>query len=570
MRYSKMFTRTQKSSKTYDSVNATYLIRGAFIDQTMAGVYTFLPLGLRVLNKIENIVREEMDKIAVECLMPALSPKSLWETTGRLNTIDILMKTSGANQISQYKNTSEYILNCTQEEVITPIALKFNRSYKQLPAAMYQIQSKFRNEARAKSGIMRGREFRMKDLYSFHESEESLLEYYHHVAKPAYREVFKRLGIGQDTVIALASGGDFTKEYSHEFQTKCASGEDQIYYVPSKDLYYNGEVAPSKASDYDWGSEPKELEDVYGENITGMKALVKFLNLPLEQCVKTLIYQTDKKEIVAVAVRGDYDVNQHKLMNILGCKSVTLAPESVVRDYTGAELGYAGIIGLPDNVEVYVDDSLESAVNFECGANKTNYHYINVNWDRDLPKPDTFYDLKSVKSGDRYPETDEVYEVSSAAEVGNIFPLNTKFSKAFNYTFNDKSGKEQLVYMGSYGIGTSRLMGVIVEKFHDEKGIIWPESVAPFKVHLISLKGVEERGQQVYQALQDRGVEVLWDDRDESPGTKFSEADIIGCPIRLVVSQKTADMVEWKLRNDAKVELLTLEETMARLSSKEI
>lgn len=408
MKYSQIFTKTEKQAKQYDSINATLLIKAGFIHQIMAGVYTYLPFGLKVLNKIEQIVREEMDQVGCEISMSALAPKTLWETTGRINTVDVLMKTIPANDQAKEKHDQEYILNSTQEELVTPMAKKFAISYKDLPFATYQIQTKFRNEARVKSGIMRGREFRMKDLYSFHRSEAELKEYYE-VVKKAYIKIFDRLGLGQDTVIALASGGDFTKDYSHEFQTRCETGEDTIYRDLQTNICYNKEVAPEHAED------------------------------------------------------------QSK------------------------------------------------------------------------------------------------FEKFTAAEVGNIFPLNTKFSKAFDYYFTDDKGQQQIVYMGCYGIGTSRVMGVIAEKFNDEKGLVWPAQIAPFSVQLISLLGNDEQANQLYQELLNQGVEVLWDDRDVNPGQKFSDADLIGCPVRLVISQKTGKKIEWKKRVEDQTELLDLEQVITRL-----
>lgn len=565
MKYSQLHTKTLKDSKEYQSINATLLTRAGFIDQTMAGVYSFLPLGLRVLNKIEAIVREEMDKIGTEVYLPSLSPMHLWQTTGRLENIDILMKTSGANKISQNKSTKEYVLNCTHEDVITPIVQKFNPSYKDLPVAWYQIQSKFRNEARAKSGLLRGREFRMKDLYSFHVSLDDLKEYYEK-SKKAYMNVYRRVGLGEETFITLASGGDFTNENSHEFQTRCESGEDLVFYDKSSNTYYNQEIAPSKAPAFEWDDEQKEYDEAYGENITGMDALVDFLQLPAQQCMKTILYQTETGQIIAVGVQGNYEINEEKVMKVVGCKKLTLAPETVVKEVTGAELGYAGIIGLPDSVTVLVDESMEQAVNFECGANKTNYHSVNVNWNRDVAKPEQFYDLKTAQPGDINPESGQVYETFAASEVGNIFPLGTKFSDAFGYTYTAEDGSQQPVYMGSYGIGTSRLMGVIVEKFHDENGIIWPKAVAPFSVHLISIKAAEEKAEELYQSLTKSGIEVLWDDRPISPGEKFADADLIGIPVRLVVSAKTGDKIEWKERTSAETQLLSEAEVLSKIN----
>lgn len=571
MKYSKLHTKVNKKAKKLKSVNATLLQKAGFIHQTMAGVYTFLPLGLKVLNKIENIVREEMDKIGVELLMPAISPKKLWETTGRLEEIDVLFKVVGANKISRLRNDSEYILNPTQEDLITPIAKMFNTSYRDFPFAYYHIQNKFRNEPRSKSGIMRGREFRMKDLYSFHTSEKDLLDYYHNVVKPAYIKLFDRLGIGKETFITLASGGDFTKDFSHEFQTKCDAGEDWVFYSKEKDIYYNREVTPSKATlPAEMESEEKELEEVYGENITGMEELVKFLKISANRCVKTLVYIADGKEVIVVAVRGDYDINEEKVRKVLDVSKLELADKETVKRTTGAEMGYAGIINLPDNVRKVFDDSIEGLKNFECGTNKTNYHTININWERDLEKPEKFFDIKVAKEGDQHPETEEIYEVFKAAEVGNIFPLNTKFTKAFDYKFTDKDGKQKEIYMGSYGIGTSRIMGVLVEKFHDDKGIIWPESVAPFKVHLTSINKtgdkVKKRADEIYNILINNGVEVLYDDRDDaSPGEKFGDADLIGIPWRIVVSDKTGDKVELKRRESNESTLFEVEELLKKL-----
>lgn len=413
MKYSQLHIKTLKSSKTYESANATYLIKAGFIDMTMAGAYTFLPLGLKVLNNIENIIREEMDTIASEVLMTALSPKALWEQTKRLDSVDVLMKTTGANAASKNKSTNEYILNSTHEELITPIAARFNRSYKDFPFGFYQIQTKFRNEARAKSGILRGREFRMKDLYSFHTSVESLKEYYEQ-CKQVYTTIFNRVGLGELTTIALASGGDFTTDYSHEFQTRCSAGEDTIYLDTKSGVAYNEEVAP---------------------------------------------------------------------------------PEALAQD------GEEGR-----------------------------------------------------------------FEVFSACEVGNIFPLHTKFSEAFDYTYTDATGKEQPVYMGCYGIGPSRVMGVLAEVFHDEKGLVWPAQVAPFVVHLIAAPNSTTEGEALYKTLLEQKVPTLFDDRAVSMGEKLGDADLIGNPVRLVVSARNNGDIEWKLRSQSETELLSQDATLQRIA----
>jgi prolyl-tRNA synthetase len=415
MRQSQLFTKTRKEApKDEVAKNAQLLTRAGFVHKEMAGVYSFLPLGLRVLKKIEQIIREEMDKIGNEVLLPSLSSSEIWKQTGRFDTVDVLMRTVGANELSLAKSDASYVLNSTHEEIITPIAQESNSSYKDLPVAYYQIQTKFRNEARAKSGLLRGREFRMKDLYSFHRDEADLKVYYDK-AKLSYHEVFKRLGIGEDTFITLASGGDFTTDFSHEFQTVCDAGEDLIYLDRKNKIAYNKEVVD---------------------------------------------------------------------------------PENA------AKLGVV------------------------------------------------FEDLEQVK----------------ACEVGNIFPLNTKFSKAFNYTYTDESGEQKLVYMGCYGIGPSRLMGVIVEKFADDAGLVWPEAIAPFQIHLISLAGdnaeVAKEAEDVYKELVASGAEVLFDDRDVRAGEKFADSDLIGIPRRFIISEKSLaqGMVEVKERAMGKVTMIPITE----------
>jgi len=569
MLYSKVFGKTKKDSKKYDSANATLLIKGGFIDQVMAGTYTYLTLGLRVLNKIENIVREEINTIGNEILMPSIVPQELWAKTNRLETVDVLMKTTPANKLALAKNSSEYVLSPTHEEVVTPLAQKFNLSYKDFPFALYHIQTKFRNEPRVKSGLLRGREFRMKDLYSFHTSEKDLNEYYEN-SKKVYLRIFERLGIGKDTVIALASGGSFTEDYSHEFQTICETGEDTLFFVKSTGIYYNREVAPSLAPSINSQEKMLVREDVEGKGIKGVDELAKFLNIPIEKTTKTMIYEANDGRIIAAAVRGGYAINEDKLRKAVKCLSLKLASAEMVKKITGAEVGYAGILNLPKEVEIYIDESVNNRVNFECGANKTDYHSTNINFGRDIPMPKEFYDIKMAKEGDFYPDTKEKYEVKKAAEVGNIFPLYTKFTDAFEYKFIDKDGKEKPVYMGCYGIGPSRIMGVIVEKLHDERGIVWPKSVAPFQVHLIGLdlkdEKIKAKVHEIYKSLSKSGVEVLFDDREETnAGEKFSDADLIGIPVRLVVSKRTGEKIEYKKRNEKESKLLSFDEVLEEI-----
>ncbi|MEK7522327.1 MAG: proline--tRNA ligase [Patescibacteria group bacterium] len=541
-------------------------MNGGFIDQVMAGTYTYLSLGLRVLNKIENIIREEINTIGNEILMPSIAPLEQWAKTNRLETVDVLMKTTAANKFALAKNDSEYVLSPTHEETVTPLAQKFNLSYKDFPFALYHIQTKFRNEPRVKSGLLRGREFRMKDLYSFHTSEEDMKKYYEN-SKKVYLKIFERLGIGKDTVITLASGGSFTDDYSHEFQTICETGEDTLFFVKSTGVYYNREVAPTQAPKLEKEEKILDKSDIKGEGIIGVNELAKFLNIPVEKTTKTMIYETDNKKIIFAAVRGGYNINEDKLRKVACVKALKLAPAEIIKKLTGAEIGYAGLVNLPKGVEVYIDESVSDRLNFETGSNKTHYHSINVNFDRDISTPKKFYDFKIAKIGDRYPKTNEVYDVVKAAEVGNIFPLYTKFTEAFDYKFIDSDGKEKPVYMGCYGIGPSRIMGIIVEKHHDEKGIIWPESVSPFQVHLVGLDLKDEPTHynvyNIYNLLLNQGIEVLFDDREEvTAGEKFSDADLIGIPVRLVVSKRTGEKVEYKKRSEKETKILSLEEVI--------
>lgn len=562
MRQSQLFYKTQKEKpKDEESKNAELLIRAGFIDKVMAGVYNYLPLGYRVLSKIENIIREEMNAIgAQEILMPVLHPKENWQATGRWDIMSVLFKLKGAN-------SREYALGPTHEEIVTPLAKKFVFSYKDLPVALYQIQTKFRNEPRSKSGLLRGREFAMKDLYSFHATEEDLDSYYQKVQQ-AYRRIIKRLGLDELTLDVYASGGDFSK-YSLEYQTICETGEDLIFIVASQGKAFNREIAPSRAPQFDNSDEPvAELQEVKGEGIIGVEELAKFLNIPVEKTTKTILFENEKGEVIAGAVRGDYDINEIKLAEVAGCKELKLASPATVKRVTGAEIGYAGILNLPSEVKVFMDDSMQGRVNFECGANRTNYHTINVNFGRDLPAPDKFYDIKLAKPGDYYPDTNEKYVVKKAIEIGNIFKLKTKFTEAFEFKYKDEQGQEQPVIMGCYGFGPSRVMGALVEIFHDERGIIWPASVAPFKYHLINLSKsdqVRERADKVYQQLLEKGEEVLYDDRLEiSAGEKLAEADLIGIPYRLVVSDKTNDQIEFKPRNQSSAKLISLEDLLEK------
>lgn len=563
MRQSHLFTKTRKESPSDEiSRNAQLLIKAGYVHKEMSGVYAYLPLGLRVIENIKAIVREEMNAIGgQEVSMTVLQPRELWEKTDRWDDakVDNWFKTKLSTGV-------EVGVGLTHEEPVVDMLLDFVSSYKDLPISVYQIGAKFRNEKRAKSGLLRGREFVMKDMYSFARTQEEHKVIYEKVAE-AYKRVYTRLGLGAITHRVKADGGIFTDQFSDEFQTLTSIGEDMIFHVPGTDLYYNQEIAPSRAVEYLSKEQvPVPMQEVFGEGIVGVPELSKFLGVPPESTTKTMLYSTDTGSIVAVAIRGDYQINEIKLRKVLNAKSVSLLDEKTVEKVTGSIVGYAGLIGLPKDVIVVVDDSCQNRVNFEMGANKSNYHNINVNWGRDLPRPEKFFDVKLAKDGDLHPDTGTAYVIKNAVEVGNIFPLETKYTDALGLSYKNETGEQMPVVMGCYGIGVSRLFGVLAEIFADERGIAWPRAVAPFVVHLVLIgetESVKERAQALYLEMMQSGLSVLFDDRDGvSAGAKFSDADLLGMPYRVVISERSlaSGGVELKLRTEEKGQVLPIAE----------
>jgi prolyl-tRNA synthetase len=557
MRLTKLFTKTLKNAPADEvAKSAQLLIRAGYVHKEVAGVYAFLPLGLRVLDNIKNIVREEMNAIdGQEVQMTVLQPSDIFEKTDRWDDakVDNWFKT-------KLVNGTELGMGLTHEEPIVDMLSNYVSSYKDLPVLVYQIQNKFRNEKRAKSGILRGREFVMKDMYSFARSQAEHEAIYEKVAA-AYHRVYERLGIGKETFRVKADGGIFTERFSDEFQTITDIGEDTLFHVPGTNEYYNEEVAPASAPALAQDEALLEMQEVEGKGIIGVAELARFLEIPVEKTTKTMLYQTDDGRIIAAAVRGGYSVNEIKLRKAVGVKSLKLADEATVRRVTGAEVGYAGLLNLADDVEIFVDESCANRVNFEMGANRTDHHTINVNWGRDIAEPSQYYDIKVAQLGDMHPESGKPYETKRAVEVGNIFPLESKYTDALGVYYTNEKGERNSLIGGCYGIGVSRVMGVIAEHFTDEKGLVWPEQIAPAKVYLVQIGDVEAEAQQVYDSLQAAGISVLWDDRDMRPGEKFADADLLGIPHRVVVSGKTIDagMLEYKARTSSKPEMMSLE-----------
>ncbi len=537
---SKFPFKTQKTIPNGSDNKSTWLLLQSWlIRQTMAWVYTYTTLGLNVLRKIENIVREEMNAIwCYETSMPNLSPKELWETTNRWN-IDVLFHVPAAND-------KEYALNCTQEELVTPLMKEFIQSYKDLPVCAYQIQYKFRNEKRAKSGILRWREFIMKDAYSFHASDEEFRQYYDTMAK-AYMKVFERLGLLKDTFIALADWGTFTDKYSHEFQVKLEIWEDIIFRDIQSWICYNKEVAPSKVWTENISDEIlQEKQDILAEWIIWVEALEKYLWISKNKTTKTMMFETEDSRFIVASVRWDYNINTLKLQKIIGCKSLNLASEERVLKETGASIGYAGIINLSKNIELFLDDSLDGLTNFETGTNKTGYHSKNVNFWKDLEKPNKFYDFKEVKLWDKNPESGEIYEVFKASEIGNIFPLETKFSKAFWLTYLDENNKEQTPLMWCYWIGVTRAMWIVAEYYASEKGILWPENLAPADYYVIVLWEENlDKAKELCINLEKKWKTVIFDDRMSKKigfWQKAWDCELFWIPTRIVISTKTLEL----------------------------
>lgn len=561
MRRSRQFTKTLKQAPADEVArNAKLLVQAGFVHKELAGVYAYLPLGWRVIEKIKQVVREEMNAIgSEELMMSVLQPSDIWEKTNRWSddVVDNWFKT-------KLLDGTELGVGLTHEEPVVDAAIAYIQSYKDLPCSVYQIGNKFRNELRAKSGVLRGREFIMKDAYTFARDQEQHEEVYEQMAE-AYHRVYERLGIGDMTYRVKADGGIFTKRYSDEFQTRTAIGEDTIFHVPNTDIYYNQEVAPSHAVSHDQPTEQLPMEETATPGAKTVEALAEQLGLPVHRTVKTILYEIDG-QVVAVALRGDYSVNEVKLRMALDAKSISLADEATVKRVTGAEVGFAGLIGLSDDVRIVADDSIEEMINFELGANRTDYHNVNVNWGRDLPRPEAFYDIKDAKEGDIHPESGVVYEVFAGVEVGNIFPLESKYTDALDVYYTDENGKRQSIIMGCYGIGVSRLMGVIAEHFSDDRGLVWPSAIAPYQVYLVSIgkQGAAE-ADKIYDELAGRGVEVIYDDRDERPGSKFADAELMGIPYRITVSDRGVEAGTYELtsRADGTTNNLTRDELIA-------
>lgn len=533
------------------------MLRAGLMRKQASGVYTFLPLGLKALKNVENIIREEMDRAgAQEILASSLQPAELWQESGRWQVF-------GEEMFKLVdRNSREFCLGPTHEEIFTTLAKGEISSYKQLPLNLYQIQTKFRDERRPRFGVMRCREFIMKDAYSFDRDEQGLDTSYN-IMRRAYENIFRRCGLNPRCV--EADSGAMGGSGSAEFMIKSPVGEDEIMFCTSCDYASNREKTPSTIDIAPMEGQ-KELRKVHTPNIRTVDELVSFFNTNSKKLAKTLLFNGDGNTI-AVMVRGDREVNEQKVMSYLKLTELSMAEREEVLKATGAEVGFAGPIGISAHT-LLVDEEVTHMHNFLVGANSTDYHYENVNYGRDFSG--ICGDFRKAVEGDSCPRCGAALTLAKGIEVGHIFKLGEKYSKIMGATFVDEKGEELPLMMGCYGIGLQRTLAAVIEECHDENGIVWPISVAPYKATILPIMIKDDLqmtiASRLYEEIRALGVEVLLDDRDERAGVKFKDADLLGIPIRITIGKKAScGQVEYKLRHGGEVELLSIEEALNRV-----
>lgn len=563
MRFSQNFIYTlREDPQDAEVVSHKLLARAGMIDKLAAGIYTYLPLGWRSIEKLCRIVREEMIRAgSVELAMPCVQPAELWQQSGRWFAY--------GKELLRFKDRHErdFCFGPTHEEVITDVVRRRVSSYRQLPVNLFQIQTKFRDEVRPRFGLMRGREFLMKDAYSFHATKESLDEAYRAMGE-AYRRVFQRCGLSFTEV--EADTGNIGGSESHEFMVLAETGEDAVV---ACDCGYGANVEKAVSSPIkpapSWpGVAPEKAQAVFTPGVTSVPDVAQFLGLSPEHFIKSMVVETDREFVLAL-VRGDDELNEVKLKNALGANHVQLASPEKVQRLTGAAVGFAGPIGLT-GLRVVADPEVMRLPLAATGANRDDYHFVGVVPGRDF-QPDLVADLRLVREGDPCPRCGRPLRLQRGIEVGHIFKLGTKYSAPMGCTFLDATGREQPMIMGCYGLGIGRTVAAAVEQNHDQAGIIWPLPLAPFEVEVLSLNPdsteVARTAESLYGDLQAAGVEVLYDDRDERSGVKFKDADLIGIPVRVVVGNKGLEQgqVEISLRRHNEKRLVPVKETIARV-----
>ncbi|AVR89240.1 proline--tRNA ligase [Thauera aromatica] len=555
-------------------VSQKLMLRAGMIRKTAAGIYSYLPLGLRAIRKVETIIREEMDRAgAMELAMPLVQPAELWQETGRWDKM-------GPEMLRlKDRHERDFALQPTSEEVVTDIARQELKSYRQLPKNFYQIQTKFRDERRPRFGVMRGREFTMKDAYSFDRSAEAAGRSYD-IMFAAYKRIFDRLGLEYRAVAADtgAIGGD----RSHEFQVIADTGEDAIVYSPDSDYAANIELAEAVSLLARRAEPARALEKTPTPGKATCEDVAELLGVPLATTVKSLVLATDDVDekgnpagvtVWLLLVRGDHALNEVKAGKLPGLKAgFRFATEAEILEHFGCKPGYLGPIGLQKPVRVIADRTVAHMADFICGANDEDFHFTGANWGRDLPEPELVADIRNVIEGDPSPDGRGVLAIQRGIEVGHVFYLGTKYSKAMNATFLDEDGKPKHFEMGCYGIGVTRILGAAIEQNHDGRGIIWPTAIAPFEVVICPVgwgksQAVRDEAQKLYDALSATGVDAILDDRDERPGVMFADWELIGVPHRITIGDRglKEGVAEYQGRRDVEAARLPVGEVLGHV-----
>jgi len=559
MFFSQLYIPTLKEKPAEaEVISHQLMMRAGLIRKLASGIYSFLPLGVRSLRKMESIIREEMERAgAQEVILPALQPAELWRESGRWDKY--------GKELFRLKDRHEheYCLGPTHEEVITDLIRHEIRSYRQLPVNLYQIQTKFRDEIRPRFGLMRGREFGMKDGYSF-DRDEAGAEHSYEKMFEAYQRIFKRCGLRFKAV--EADSGAIGGSFSHEFMVLAETGEDAVLACSACRYAANVERAVSAWQPREEPEEPvRPRQKIHTPGQRTVEEVTRFLTVPADRLVKTILYQTPGGP-VAILVRGDQEVNEIKLLRVLGVDEITLADDRTVEQVTGAPVGFAGALGLA--IPLWADRTLRGLKNFIMGANETDRHYADLNWELDIPLPN-WADLRQVKPGEPCPRCQSPLESHRGIEVGHVFKLGDRYSRALKATYLDELGKEQTMIMGCYGIGVGRTVAAAIEQNHDPDGIVWPLALAPFQVLItpIDWKPGSPDHQTIltlYESLREAGIEVLLDDRDERPGIKFKDGDLIGIPFRVTIGPKglKQGQVELRPRRSKQVEMIKIDQAL--------
>jgi prolyl-tRNA synthetase len=550
MRASQFFITTLKDSPAdAEVVSQQLMLRAGLIRRLAAGIYTWMPMGLRVLRKVEAIIREEMNRAgAVELFMPCVQPAELWQDSGRLAHY--------GPELLRFKDRHDrdFVIGPTHEEVITDIVRREIKSYRQLPRHFYQIQTKFRDEIRPRFGIMRGREFTMKDAYSFHASFEDLEREYRHMHE-TYGRIFHRLGLSFRAV--AADTGSIGGEGSHEFHVLADSGEDAIAWCPQSDYAANVELAPAlPPKPVSLAHGPGPLRAAPTPGISRCEAVATHLNIPLSQIIKSIALIGPTGFVLAL-LRADHSLNPIKLSKQDGLKDYRLATPAEIKDALGAPAGFIGPVGIPEQVRLVVDHAALALHCFVCGANQIDTHWVDAQWGRDLPMPTQVADIRNVVAGDPSPDGQGALEICRGIEVGHIFQLRTKYSQALQCQFIDEQGRTAPMEMGCYGIGVTRIVGAAIEQNNDARGMIFPEAMAPFSLVIVPLSAaksapVREAAEQIYAQCLSLGIDVILDDRNERPGVMLADWELIGIPWRIVIGERTlkTGAVEVQARRD--------------------